>query len=83
LQLAPNHLGGLRVWFHARRDTPAVRDFLVANPVLELVGDQEFGAVYFHDDQRPARLDLAHACPNSRGYRTVHLDDFLPARSKP
>lgn len=83
LQLAPNHLGGLRVWFHARRDTPAVRDFLVANPVLELVGDQEFGAVYFHDDQRPARLDLAHVCPNSRGYRTVHLDDFLPTRSKP
>jgi hypothetical protein len=94
--LAPNHLGGLRVWFHARRDTAAVRDFLAANPVLEVLGGQEsgaarsdeqgsnhqvLGAVYFHDDDRPPRLDLAFACPNVREYRTVHLDDFLPARS--
>jgi len=79
--LAPNHLGGLRVWFHARRDTPAVRDFLVANPVLEIVGDGEFGAVYFCDEHRPARLDLAHAGPNVRTFRTVQLDDFLPTRS--
>ncbi|HET9896220.1 MAG TPA: hypothetical protein VFQ44_14930 [Streptosporangiaceae bacterium] len=79
--LAPNHLGRLRVWFHARRDTAPVRDFLVANPVLEITGDQEFGAVYFHDDDRPARFDLAYACPNVRKHRTVHLDDFLPARS--
>ncbi len=79
--LAPNHLGRLRVWFHARRDTAAVRDFLVANPVLEIVGNGEFGAVYFHDECRPARLDLAFACPNVREYRTVHLDDFLRVRS--
>ncbi len=90
---APNHLGALRVWFHARRDTPAVRDFLAANPVLELLGGPggaepgpgsdaaRLRAVYFHDDDRPARLDLAHACPNVREYRTVHLDEFLPARS--
>ena len=79
--LAPNHLGRLRIWYHPRRDTPAVRDFLVANPVLEPTGDREFGAVYFHDEQRPARLDLAYACPNVRAHRTVHLDDFLPTRS--
>jgi hypothetical protein len=79
--LAPNHLGPLRVWWHARRDTPAGRDFLVANPVLEIVGDGEFGAVYFVDDERPARLDLAFACPNVREYRTVHLDDFFQTRS--
>ncbi|MGD0064058.1 MAG: GNAT family N-acetyltransferase [Streptosporangiaceae bacterium] len=79
--LAPNHLGRLRVWFHAPRDTAPVRDFLVANPVLEITGDREFGAVYFHDDHRPARLDLAYACPNVREHRTVHLDDFLPTRN--
>lgn len=77
---APNHLGRLRVWFHARRNTAAVRDFLVANPVLEITGDREFGAVYFHDDHRPARLALAYASPNVRKHRTVHLDDFLPPR---
>jgi hypothetical protein len=81
LQLAPNHLGGLRIWLHARRDTPAVRDFLAANPVVELLGPDEFGAVYFHDAQRPARLDLAYSCPNVRAHRTIHLDDFLQARS--
>jgi hypothetical protein len=80
--LAPNHLGRLRVWLHARQGTEPVRDFLVANPVLEITGDQEFGAVYFHDDHRPARLDLAYACPNVRTHRTVHLDDFLSARSQ-
>jgi hypothetical protein len=73
---APNHLGALRVWWHARRDTPAVRDFLVANPVLEPAG-AGLRAVYFHDEQRPARLDLAYRCANVTGLRTAHLDDFL------
>jgi hypothetical protein len=76
--LAPNHSGNLRVWWHAGRDTPAVRDFLVANPVYEV--DQQTGAlraVYFHDEQRPARFDLSHACANNQEFRTVHLDDFL------
>lgn len=75
--LAPNHLGRLRVWWHARRDTPAVRDFLVANPVLELVDGHHLRAVYFHDDARPARFDLAHRCANVTDCRTVHLDRFL------
>lgn len=73
---APNHLGRLRVWWHARRDTPAVRDFLVANPVLE-PADGGFRAVYFHDDRRAPRFDLAHTCANVDRYRTVHLDDHL------
>ncbi|MEU1662954.1 GNAT family N-acetyltransferase [Streptomyces sparsogenes] len=74
---APGHQGQLRVWWHAGRDTPAVRDFLVANPVLELIGREELRAVYFCDDARPARLDLAHRCANIREFRTVHLDAFL------
>ncbi|GAA2337178.1 hypothetical protein GCM10010246_21970 [Streptomyces cuspidosporus] len=65
------------MWWHAGRDTPAVRDFLVANPVLELIGREELRAVYFCDDARPARLDLAHRCANIREFRTVHLDAFL------
>jgi hypothetical protein len=84
---APNHFGTYRVWWNARRDTPAVRDFLVANPVLELTEDQPphartLQAVYFHDDDRPARLDLAYACANVDRHRTAHLDEFLAGLPK-
>lgn len=81
--LAPNHLGRLRVWWHARRDTPAVRDFLVANPVFEMVGDGGLCAVYFHDDERPARLDFGFSCANVHQMRTVHLDEFLRREALP
>lgn len=74
---APNHWGRHRVWYSATRDTPAVRDYLVAHPVLELTGDDELRAVYFHDDQRPARSGLAYQCANVHSHRTVHLDEFL------
>jgi hypothetical protein len=79
---APNHFGTYRVWWHARRDTPAVRDFLVANPLLEMTGDTAMQAVYFHDDDRPARLDLPYACANVDRHRTAHLDRFLAGLPK-
>lgn len=77
LGLAPNHSARLRVWWHVRRDTPAVRDYLVANPVYEITEDGALRAVYFHDDDRPPRLDLSHACANNDAFRSVHLDEFL------
>jgi hypothetical protein len=75
--LAPNHCGNLRVWWRARRDTPAVRDFLVANPVFELTGDGRLCAVYFHDDERPPRYDIPFRCANNDASRALHLDEFL------
>ncbi|WP_245380383.1 GNAT family N-acetyltransferase [Kibdelosporangium banguiense] len=81
--LAPNHLGRLRVWWHASRDTPAVRDFLVANPVFEVGSDQRLGAVYFYDDERPPRTDLAFSGANVHQSRMVHLDGFLPKGALP
>ena len=78
--VAPNHTGRLRVWWRANRDTPAVRDFLVANPVFELTDDGRPRAVYFHDDDRPARYDLSHKCANDLEVRAVHLDRFLAGR---
>jgi hypothetical protein len=75
--LAPNHSGRHRLWWHARRDTPRVRDFLVANPVLEVAGDGRLRAVYFCDEQRPARLDLAPAREGVDGCRVLSLDEFL------
>jgi hypothetical protein len=79
--MARNHFGGLRLWWHARRDTPAVRDFLVANPVVELVDDHRLRAVYFCDGQRPARLDFARTREGIDGYRTLDLDEFFSHRS--
>ncbi|MGH3244281.1 MAG: GNAT family N-acetyltransferase [Spirillospora sp.] len=83
IQLAPNHSGNLRVWWRSNRDTPAVRDFLVANPVFELTGAGDLRAVYFHDDERPPRLDLAHTCANNDNFRQIHLDEFLVGHSAP
>ena len=78
--IAPTHHGRLRVWWHARRDTPAVRDFLVANPVAELLDDGRLRAVYFHDEQRPARLDIAGTREGFDGHRLLSLDDFFSRR---
>lgn len=81
--MAPNHFGRLRLWWHARRDTPVVRDFLVANPVVEMVGDRGLRAVYFCDEQRPARLDLAPTREGIDGYRVLPLDEFFSGRHRP
>jgi hypothetical protein len=78
-----NHFGRLRLWWHARRDTPAVRDFLAANPVVEVADGCRLRPVYFYDDKRPARLDLAPAREGMGGPRTIAMDDFLRHRPEP
>lgn len=75
--LGPTHLGAQRLWWHARRDTPAVRDFLVANPVVEIVGRDRLRAVYFHDETRPPRLDLARTHEGIDEIRWLALDEFF------
>ena len=81
--MAPDHFGHLRLWWHARRDTPAVRDFLVANPVVEMAGSRGLRAVYFCDEQRPPRLDLAPTREGIDGYRLLPLDEFFAGRPGP
>lgn len=75
--LPPNHFGAKRLWFHVRRDTPAVRDFLTANPILAESADGTLEAVYFHDAGRSARLDYSAKSPGVRQTRLVDLDAFL------
>ncbi|MDT9701141.1 GNAT family N-acetyltransferase [Streptomyces sp. P17] len=75
--LPGNHFTGKRLMLRVRRDSPSVRDFLAANPVLAFGQEQGFEAVYFHDEDRPPRLDLRWNCPGVRGQRLVHFDDFL------
>ncbi|MEU9504864.1 hypothetical protein AB0D32_01095 [Micromonospora sp. NPDC048170] len=79
----PDHRANLALWWHVRRDTAEVRDFLVANPVLEDLGDGTLRAVYFHDAHRPARLDIPHTCANVRSTRLVDLDDLLDKELTP
>lgn len=82
--LPPNHFGGKRLWLQVRRDTPAVRDFLVANPVLAepAGGGDGLEAVYFHDADRPARRDYSAKSPGVDRVRLVDLDTFLPAAER-
>jgi hypothetical protein len=77
--LPPNHFGGKRLWLQVRRDTPVVRDFLTANPVLAESSDGTLGAIYFHDAHRPPRLDYSAKSPGVAGTRLVDLDEFLAA----
>lgn len=75
--LPPNHFGRKRLWLQVRRDTPRVRDFLVANPVLAETTDGALEAVYFRDDERPARLDYPARSPGVDRVRLIDLDEFL------
>jgi hypothetical protein len=73
----PDHRANLQLSWRAQRDTPPVRDFLVRNPVLERAPGGDLRAVYFHDHERPARMDIPYACANVLSTRTVDLDEFL------
>ncbi|MET8541857.1 GNAT family N-acetyltransferase [Kitasatospora sp. NPDC004799] len=75
--MPPNHFGDKRLWLRARRDTPEVRDYLVANPTLAETADGLLEAVYFHDGQRPPRLDFSAKAPGVDRVRQVDLDAFF------
>jgi hypothetical protein len=83
VELPRNNYARRRLWLHATRDTPRIRDFLHTNPVLASTGDEGLHAVYFHDRDRPPRTDLVGDCPGVLGRRLVDLDDFLaPVRAQ-
>jgi hypothetical protein len=72
-----NHFLHKRLLLHVLADSPAVRDFLTANPVLALTRDARLEAVYFHDDSRQGRLDLRWSSPGVHSHRMVDLGQFL------
>ncbi|MBO4139029.1 hypothetical protein J5U46_02515 [Micromonospora tulbaghiae] len=76
-----DHFGAKRLLLRVVRDTPRVRDFLVANPVIAEAPGGGLEAVYFHDDRRAARLDLRWEGTGLRGARLTHLDSFLRSTS--
>lgn len=75
--LPPNHFGTKRLWLQVRRDTPVVRDFLVANPILVEGDDGSLEVVYFRDQDRPARVELSAKSPDGYRVRHIDLDEFL------
>jgi hypothetical protein len=75
--LPPNHFARKRVWLYVARDTPAVRSFLVANPVLVMTPQGGMEAVYFRDRDRRPRTDLGCSCPGVLRHREVDLDVLL------
>jgi hypothetical protein len=81
--LPPNHFARKRVWLHAARDTPAVRRFLVANPVLAMLPQGGIEAVYFRDRERRPRTDLGCSCPGVLRQRELDLDAFLSCDAGP
>jgi hypothetical protein len=84
--LPPNHFADKRLRLYVRRDTPAVRDFLVANPLIGLdsgPGGPVLVPTYFTDSERPARLDISASCPGLPEPRLVDLDRFLAGLPAP
>ena len=73
----PNHFSTKRLYLAIRRDTERVRDFLVANPFLEIDRDGGMRAVYFCDDTREARTDISAKAEALGSPRHVHLDEFF------
>lgn len=75
--LPPTHHAGRRLWLAVARDTPAVRDFLVANPLIALGPDAGLVALYPRDPTRPARTDLPAGLPGIVAERPLDLDQLL------
>lgn len=74
--LPPNHFATKQILLRVQHDTPAVRDFLVANPLLTSVGPH-LQPVYFTDATRPARTEISAACPGLPDPVVLDLDEFL------
>ncbi|MEU2561476.1 GNAT family N-acetyltransferase [Streptomyces longispororuber] len=83
VELPPNHFSTKRIRLYPRRDTPALRDFLVANPLLAHQQDGSLAPVYFTDDERPPRLDLSARCPGLPSPHTVPLSAFFEGLPTP
>lgn len=81
--LPPNHFHTKRLYLTVRRDTPSVRDFLVANPVLRLAPHGQLQPVYFHDSDRPARQDISAKVRSVLEPKLVDLDRFLDSTEIP
>jgi len=77
--LPPNHFSTKRLYLTVRRDTGQVRDFLVANPFLEISAAGDMCPVYFYDQARQARTDISAKADGLGAPRHIDLDQFFGA----
>jgi hypothetical protein len=76
-------LQDVRLWLSVRRDNPGVREFLVANPLIILDGEDRLRAAYFHDQVRPPRRDIRYAGQGFDFESDAELTGFLTASETP
>jgi hypothetical protein len=74
--LPGNHWRSKRLYVRPQADTPMLRDFLVANPLLTLAPDG-MQPVYFFDAERPVRTDISAKVAGVLEPKLADLEDVL------
>jgi hypothetical protein len=72
-----DHYRDRRVHLRITTDSPRVRDFLAATPMISVDAADRLAATYFHDRARPARTDIRADGPGIDYTRVIDLDEFL------
>nr|WSZ99069.1 hypothetical protein OH820_28435 [Streptomyces sp. NBC_00857] len=75
--MPPDQFGSKRLWLHNRHFTPAVRGFLVANPLIVETGDRTPESFNLSDAIRPTRLDFSAKAAGITRTWEIGLDQFL------
>lgn len=76
-ELPADHHRDRRVHLRVTTDSPRLRDFLVATPMLAVDDSDRLVATYFRDAVRQPRTDIRAAGPGVHTTRMIDLDDFL------
>ncbi|HTU78800.1 MAG TPA: hypothetical protein VMF09_08590 [Solirubrobacteraceae bacterium] len=76
-----NHFRSKRLVLMVRQDTPEVRDWLVANPIIAIDGRQELRVLFFFDEERPKREGIRWRCSGIAREEPVDLDRWLVGAS--
>ena len=72
-----DHYRDRRVYLRVARDSPIVRDFLVATPMFATDEQDLVYAVHFADSTRPALTNIRADGPGVHASRTIDLDEFF------
>ena len=74
---AEDHISNRRAYLRVVRDTPAVRDFLVATPMFTVDDADRLIATHFADSSRPPMTRIRADCDGIFASQTVDLDAFI------
>ncbi|MER6067840.1 hypothetical protein ABT187_03075 [Streptomyces sp. NPDC001817] len=76
-ELPPNHYRFVRMRLRAGADSPQLRRFLAANPVMLIDAEGRLGAGYFHDDEHRPRLDVPYRCDGFEFEQLIDMTTFF------